>query len=472
MVDFRPTFNVGGLASGLDTSSIIEQLMAIERQPQIRLQQRQRVEEARQNALRDVLTRLSNLKSAVAGLRDPTIWVDTQTVESSDATKLTATRTAGAAAGAYDLTISQLARAHQVTQTGTISQATADDVLHVAVGSGSAIDVAVTAGDSLETIASKINSTSDIPVYASVVNGKLVLTGKTTGAASTISVTSDGSLATDLALTQSLAAQDAHYTVNGVAKTSASNTVTDAIVGVSLTLKAATSGTVTVTVGAPGPDTAKIAEKVKAFVDQYNSTVEFIRGKLTEKKVTNPTTDGERAKGVLANDAGLSQLLSTLRQAIADIVTGRPGDVSQLAQIGISTGATTGSGTVSADAIAGKLTLDASKLSSMLSSRFSDVKALLTNATGSYETEGLSQRLDRILDPQVAAGTGVLPSRISAQDSLIDLLERREGDFDVRLAQRERALRAEFTALETVLSQLQSQNAFVTAQLARLSASS
>lgn len=191
-----------------------------------------------------------------------------------------------------------------------------------------------------------------------------------------------------------------------------------------------------------------------------------------ERKVTNPSTDDERAKGVLANDAALSQLLSTLRQAIADIVTGRPGDVSQLAQIGISTGATTGSGTVSADAIAGKLTLDASKLSSMLSSRFSDVKALLTNATGSYETEGLSQRLDRILDPQVAAGTGVLPSRISAQDSLIDLLERREADFDVRLAQRERALRAEFTALETVLSQLQSQNAFVTSQLALLSASS
>lgn len=471
MADFTPTFNVGGLASGLDTSSMIEQLMAIERRPQVRIQQRQHVEEARQSALRDVLTRLSNLKTAAAGLRDPTIWSDTQTVESSDPARLTATRTAGAAAGAYDLTITQLARAHQVTQGGMLTQAAADDVLHVAVGSGAAIDVTVSAGDTLETIAGKLSSTTDIPVYASVVNGKLVLTGKTTGAASTIAVTSDGSLAADLAFAESLTAQDAQFTVNGVAKTSSSNTVTDAIVGISLTFKAKTVGDVTVTVGAPGADTAKIEEKVKSFVEQYNSTLDFIRAKLNEKKVANPTTDEERARGVLSHDAGLSQLLSTLRQAVSDLVSGRPGDANQLAQVGISTGTSTGGSAVSADAVAGKLTLDAAKLSSMLAGRFGDVKALFTNATGAYETEGLAQRLDRVLDPQVAASTGVLPGRISSQGSLIDLLERREADLDVRLASRERALRAQFTALETALSQLQSQNAFVSSQLASLATS-
>lgn len=470
MASFRPTFNVGGLASGLDTNAIIEQLLTIERQPQVRLAQRQRVEEARQQALRDVMTRVQNLQTAAAGLRDPTIWNDTQTVESSDTTKVAVARTGGAAAGAYELTVTQLARAHQVMQGGAITQAAADDVLHVSVGGGTAVDVAIAAGDTLETIASKLNSASGTPVYASVVNSKLVLTGRTTGAASTIAVTSDGSLAGDLAFAESQAAQDAQYTVDGVAKTSATNTIANGIVGITLTLKARTTTAVTVTVGAPGPDTAKIQEKVKAFVDQYNSTIDFVRARLTEKRVPNATTDADRAKGVLENDAQLGQLLSSLRAAIAEPVSGRPSDLNLLAQIGISTGAATGGGTPSADAIAGKLTLDAGKLADELANRFADVKALLTNPTGAYATDGLSQRLGGILDAQVASGTGMLSARIASEQSAIDLLRQRQSDLDLRIAQKEQQLRRQFSTLESVLSQLQSQNAYVSSQLAKLQA--
>lgn len=469
MTAFRPTFNVGGLASGLDTNAIIEQLMAIERNPKVRLQQRQSVEEARQNALRDVLTRVSNLKTAAAGLRDATIWGDTQTVESSDPTKVTAQRISGAAPGAYTLTITQLARAHQVTQGGSITSAAADDTLQISVGGGAAVSVAITAGDSLDAIASKINSTSDSPVYASVVNSKLVLSGKTTGAASTISVTSTGSLAADLAFATSLTAQDAQYTLEGVARTSASNTITDAVIGLSLTLKAPTVSPVSITVGAPGPDTEKIEEKVKAFVEQYNSVVEFIRAKLSEKKVADPRTDEDRAKGVLAGDRQLVGLLSSLRQAVSDLVGGRPTDLDQLSEIGISTGASNAGGTTSADSIAGKLVLDAGKLAERLAARFADVKALLHNPTGDPSTEGFAQRVDRLLEPVAAASTGILSQRISSQQSLIDLLKKRQADMDVRLAQKEATLRRQFTALEAALSQLQSQNDFVSARLAALS---
>jgi flagellar hook-associated protein 2 len=357
-----------------------------------------------------------------------------------------------------------------VTQGGSITSAATDDVLHIRVGTGSTIDVAVAAGDSLDSIASKINSTVDIPVYASVVNSKLVLTSKTTGAANTIAVTSDGSLAADLGFATTLAAQDASYTVDGVAKTSATNTVTDAIVGVSLTLKAPTQAgsPVSITVGAPGPDTAKIQEKVQAFVDQYNSTVEFIRGKLNEKKVREPETAAERAQGVLAGDAALNQLLASLRTTVADLVSGRPSDVDQLSEVGITTGASTGSATVSADAVAGKLTLDTAKLSTMLTTRFADVKALFSNTTGDYATEGFTQRLERRLDPQVTAVTGVLAQRISSQQSLVDALKKSEADLEVRLGEREKRLRAQFTALETALARIQSQNAFVSGQLAAL----
>src|SRR5262245_32119844 len=94
-----PTFNVGGLASGLDTNTIVSQLMAIERNPQVRLHQRQVVEEARQQALTDIQTRVRNLQGAIAGLGDVGTWADVQSVESSDATKIAGVRTGGAAPG-------------------------------------------------------------------------------------------------------------------------------------------------------------------------------------------------------------------------------------------------------------------------------------------------------------------------------------------------------------------------------------
>src|SRR5262245_13094040 len=117
-----PTFNFGGLASGLDTNSIIDQLMSIEQQPKVRLQQKQVVEQARQSVLKDVQTRLRNLSLQVASLRDPGTWNDVQTVDSTDTTKVTATRTGGAAAGGYSLQIVSLARAAQMTQ-GTAATA-------------------------------------------------------------------------------------------------------------------------------------------------------------------------------------------------------------------------------------------------------------------------------------------------------------------------------------------------------------
>src|SRR5918997_5985037 len=96
-----PTINFGGLASGLDTNSIVDQLMALERQPQNRLKLRQGQIDARKNALNDVASRLKNLKLAAADLKSPTLWLDTQSVDVNDATKLTATRTGPAGTGSY-----------------------------------------------------------------------------------------------------------------------------------------------------------------------------------------------------------------------------------------------------------------------------------------------------------------------------------------------------------------------------------
>jgi flagellar hook-associated protein 2 len=461
-----PTINFGGLASGLDTNTIVDQLMSLERRPKIRLIQKQQVEEARQNALKDVKTRLSNLQSAAVALKDALVQTETQTVESTDSTKIGVTKTGTAAPGGYTITVSQLARAHQVTQASAISSASAADTLHIKVGAGATVDVAIASGDSLDTIASKINGSSGIGVYASVVNSKLVLSGKDTGAANTITVTSDGSLAGDLSLAQSLVAQDASYRLNGGAATlSASNTLTAAIPGVTITLKGVVTVAETINVSVPAVSTATASSKVKEFVDQYNSTLDFIRGKLTEAKVKDPKTADDRAKGVLRGDVSLAGLLGQLRGAMSDPFSGRPASLDTLSEIGITTG--TASSTISKDAVAGKLTLDSAVLDEKFAASFTDVTALLSNVTGSATTEGLAQRVERLVNPWTSS-TGILTGRIDSQQSMIDSLVDRQAEMDTRLALREKSLRAQFTAMETALQRAQAQGSWLSGQLAAL----
>jgi flagellar hook-associated protein 2 len=473
---FSPTVNFGGLASGLDTNTIVTQLMALESRPKTRLAQQKAVEQARQTTLTDIQTRLRNLSNAVAGLRDAGTWGDQQDVSSADPTKVAVRRTGGAAAGGYSVSVTALARAAQMTQGSSITSATSADTLRIAVGAKT-VDVAITAGDTLATIADRINGTTDTPVFASVINNKLVLSGKATGMANAITV-SDGDagngydLATALGFTQTQAAQNASFTVDGTAYTDrASNVITDVLPGLELTLKSSTTSAVGITVGQAGANTGAIADKVKAFVDQYNSTIEFIQAELDEKRVPNPQTQADREKGILRGDTGLSILLSRLRAAVSDVVTGRPGDVDQLSEVGITTGKSTGA--VDANAVAGKLTLDTTKLTEKLAAGFGDTKALFTNITGSYATEGLAQRFDRFIDPWLKGdGTNksIMASRIAAAQDAQTAATARMADLDVRLALREKALRAQFTSMETALSQAQSQSSWLGSQLNSLQA--
>jgi flagellar hook-associated protein 2 len=465
-----PTINFGGLASGVNWNEMVTQLMAIERNPQVRIQQQQRIEEARQSALRDVKTRLANLQTAVTGLSDPGTWSDSQSVESNDASRVAVTRTGGAAPGGYAFTVTSLARAQQMTQGTALAAAAGADELHISLGGGTAVDVGVAAGDTIQAIAEKINSTSGIPVYAAVVSGKLVLSGKETGAASTISVTSDGTLAADLGMAETQAARNADFTVDGTRYTDrASNVVSDLMPGLTVTLKGVTSSAVSVTVGAPGANKTAIQDKMKAFVDQYNSTIEFVRGKLSEKRVANPKTEEERLKGVLAGDAGLTSVLANLRTAMSDVVAGAASGVDRLSLAGVSTGSA--SRTVNQDSVAGKLTLDTAALAAKLETRFADTKYMLTNRGSTYATKGVAQRLDDILSTQLT-GTAVLDKRIESQTKLIDQLKKSASAMDVRLAAREKALRAQFTAMESAMAQAQSQGSYLAAQLGSLSASS
>jgi flagellar hook-associated protein 2 len=443
-----------GLASGLDSDTIIQKLMEIERQPETRMQLQQKRAQARQDALRDVMTRLGNLQSAARDLRSTSLWAPVQTVDSSDSAKIGAQVVSGAGVGGYQVSVQQLARSEQRTYAYTASGSASQ----ITIGSA-AIDIAV--GASLADVVATVNARADSPVYASAVNGQLVLSGKTTGSASGFGATG-ATLVEDGA--KAKLGQDAIVIVDGTTVTSSSNVARDAIPGVELTLKSVTASPVTISVGAPAPNSDAIKSTVKAFVDQYNSTIDFIRSKLAEKQVTDPKTDADYLKGVLFGDTGLSGLLSQMRIALTSAVPGNPSTLDQLSEIGVSTGAASGTATFSTDAVAGKLTIDDAKLTAAIAGDPTSVRTLLG---GNGSTSGIAQLVEGLLTPQIGAG-GLIPGRISSAQSEAKDLADRMSALDERLSLHEQQLKSQFAALESVLSKSQAQGQWLAGQLAAL----
>jgi flagellar hook-associated protein 2 len=462
------TFQISGLASGLNDSQIIQELMSIAQLPQQAIIQKTTLETARQSDLKSIQSQLTQLSVAVSQLVDPSTWSTSQQITSSDP-NVSAAGT-GIPPGGFQISVSQLARAAQLTQGSSIANATADDQLTIQVGSAAAFHVNVKNGDSLQTIADSINSAAGTQLYASVVNSKLVLSSQVTGAANTIAVSSTGSLASDLGFTQTVTPRDAMYAVDGGSvQTSTSNQITNIATGLTVTLNGVTSSPASVTVAQAGANSKGVQDALNNFVTVYNQTITAIEDKLNEQKVANPTNDADRAKGDLAGNSTLASLVDQLREAVSSAFSGAPAGFTTLSQVGLSTGAAVGKGALNQNSIDGQLTLDASTLSSQLAASFQNVKNLFTNATGSYSNEGLAQRLNGILGSYTGTN-GILSGQITGESSLIASLNQQKADWDVRLQEKQQTLQTKFTAMETALSQLQSQGSWLSGQLSGLSA--
>lgn len=438
-----------GLASGLDTESIISQLIATEKVPRTAMTYRQAATQARSDALKDVAARLSSLKLAATALRSAGTWGDVQKIESADPSKVAVRTLAGAAPGGHTVAVTSLARAAQSTFDYT--PPLLDGALVV---NGQAI--ALSAGATLDDAVSAINSNDSAGVFAVNVGGKLTLSAKTTGAASAATA-----VGTMVANGTTLGGADASFSVDGTAYTRSSNVVSDAIAGVELTLKGPTTGT-SLSVSAPGPDPDAVVNAAKAFVTAYNSVVDGIRQQTTEKPVKGPTSTTAARQGSLFNDNGLNGILTSLRGAISASVPGLAATMDQLSEIGISTGASTGAGALNQDAIAGKLTFDAGAFRAKLDSDPTAVKKLLGAAPG---VDGFAQRMETLIDPLTQAG-GTFDSRVGSVTSQLSSIADGLARFDDRIASHETLLRKQFAALEVALQKNQDTLARVQKQFA------
>src|SRR5215212_1892252 len=446
----------------MDTDSVIAQLMALEAQPGTRWAQQKKVSEARESALKDILSRVKNLQSEAKNLKSATTWADTQTVESSDSTKITAARVAGAAPGGYSIAVRTLASGDQWSF--SYAPPAADTTFDITTSTGTQ-QVTLAAGQSLEETVGIINANPDSKVYAVKVGNRLVLSSRDTGGTAAFTVTPWS--ATDaLHDAQRLrTAVNAEYSLDGGTtwKTdSSSNVVKDGIAGIEFTIKSLvpTTSQVTLNVSNPGTDQTAVKDKIKKFVEQYNSTIDLIRTKLTEEKVKDPKTDADRANGVLYNISMLNGLLQRLRSAIGTAFDTGDSNIDQLSEIGISTGASTGAA-ASADALAGKLVIDDAKLTAALATSPLTVRKLLGATTG---VEGLGTKLDTMLDAAVKTD-GDFDGRIKSADKEQKRFDDQIAALDKRIEARTKLLRAQFAAMEAAINRSQSQQSWLAGQL-------
>jgi flagellar hook-associated protein 2 len=434
----------------MDTEAVISQLMALEALPKNRMVSQQRLAEGRKTALEDVARQLRALNTAIGDLRSATTWGDVQTLTSSDAAKVTARQVGSAPPGNVTVKVTQLARVEQRFYDWGMPDASFSI-------DGKAIDT--TGVTDAAGLAAKINATSGITVYAGVMNGDLVLTGKTLGQA--IDVQGKGALV-DGTVVAALATQ---YSINDVPQPDTVATVVQppGLPGVELTFKDVAPAGVTLSVTPPGPDPEKVKAKVKAFVEVYNSTVDLVRGKLGEAKVKDPSVTSDFVKGQLRGDPALTSLLTQLRQAVGPVNDLTAG-IDTLAEIGVGIEQAKTGTKATPEALAGKLKLDEAKLASALASDPAAVEQLL----GSGQATGVAQTLEGILDPVTKAATGYLARNSTTADADIARAKDRQADFDRRLALREERLRSMFTAMETALNASQTQSSWLTGQLGGL----
>lgn len=445
---------ISGLASGLETSKIIAALMGVEREPVAHISGEQQKLEAEQSQLQELRTSLQQVATAASEFSLPSLFESTQSVTSSEPARVSAVVKSGAGVGGYEVEVTQLANSAQ--RTFTFKSPASEQKLTI-----EGHEFALKAGESAKELANAINSNGTATVYAAVLqDGSIVLSNRATGASVGEYIKVTGEALSEKAGT-AREGKNAEYSVDGVEGSSTSNTVTDAIAGVTLTLGGLTpAGPVTIDVEAPGPSLSSIEAHVQSFVNAYNATVEAVQTELATKPPVKPT-GGEPGVGALFGDIELTSLLNNMRDTMYESIAGLDPEMSSPLDVGLSTGQSTGGGASTQSSLEGLLTLDPTKLA----------EAIKANPTGSQQMlEQWSQKLQGVVNAVSGPG-GSLQSRISGDEAQVTELGSQISTMNVMLEHREKALQATYAALEGVISRNSTQAAWLTSQEESLSKS-
>jgi flagellar hook-associated protein 2 len=466
-----------GMASGLDTDSIISQLMALEQNKVTAVQMRQVKIQAHKDDLSNIKGKLDAFKAAATALSDAATWKATQTTSSSDITKLGVTLLSGAGIGGHTVQIDKLAASaqHGFAYTPSANAGTLD-LSYAPTASDpnpAKVTINVAANATASDVATLINANENAPVYAAVIkdasnNERIVLSARKTGEDSnfvvdTTAMGAGGSLVEDATYARTGPALNASFKLDDevVARTSQSNIIENAIPGVRLTLRGVTTSPMSVTTSPAAIDTDAVTKKVQALVDAYNAVVTATRAELTEKSDPKATTSSGLKLGALFGDSGLTSMLGSLKSQMSQVVTGL--GLTSLKDLGIDVPKSTG-GAPTQDAKDGKMTLDTAKFAEVINADYTKVRDLFA---GKGTTKGISGLISDYVGTQTST-SGILTGRMNSDDTVIKDYNAQIDRLNDRMKTTQERLKAQFTAMETALNNSQTQQAWLTSQISSL----
>jgi flagellar hook-associated protein 2 len=447
-----------GVGSGLDINSLVSQLVSAENASRSApILRRETAATTKISALGTLKGALGAFKGALTPLRNLDVF-SARKATSADTTRFTATASAAAAAGSYDIEVLNLASAHRLASNPYLDGADAEigyGSLAITVGEDS-FDVEIPQdANTLEDIRDAINNASDnTGVQATLLNGtegtRLILTSRKTGAEHAIKVVAsggDGGLAAlnydpagTMNLIQKDEAQDALVNISGFPVSSSTNTIGDAVEGVTINLLKAEVGVKTsLNISF---DTASVTTRIQTFVTEYNNMQAAI-AKLGSYDAASKTA------GPLLGDSLLRSIDQDMRRGLTNPVTGLTGEYSVLASVGITTTAT------------GALELDTAKLQKALDTDPDAVAQLFGSGNG------VAARLYAQVDARLASGSDLDARNTSLKRDLERVADDKEA-LALRMEQVEARYRKQFTALDSLLSQLQTTSSYLAQQLANV----
>lgn len=467
----------GGLATGMPTEELVTSLMAIERKPIDRLEADKEYESQRLKAYAQFDTRLDDLRAAVGDL-NTTSLVRTTSARLSSEDWITASSN-GANTGSYDIAVARLAQVQKTVTSGFSSESES------LLGTGffgindTAIEIN-SSNNSLQGLMASINTLSEeTGVSASIINDggasdnyHLVLTGKDAATSFSLSYNLQDAENEAVAFSAShvRTAQQALAYVDGIEVVSNSNTLSGVIAGVTINLnkeneiltpaangKPAVYATTALNVEA---DTGSLKEKITTFVSSYNAIMDWIatgyeKTEQTAKDDTKSETDTteESLSDYLRGDATINKVKRSLQSILSEAVAGS-GSLKILSQVGISTQSD------------GTLLLNNGKLDTALAGKFEDVAKLFA---GEPSVDGVMKKFNSYLVNVTSATKGMYAEKRDRYEAATKRLDNQISQKESLMTKIEERIRAQFNAMELLVSNMNSQSDYLTQQMDMLS---
>jgi len=439
--------SLSGLASGLDTASIISGLVAAESAPLTAMQTQQTTLNSAVSELSTLGTQLASLSTAASALSSLTT-VGSFTASSSSSAIVA--QTSGA---------TQVGSLASSQRTYSASFSSESDALNmngsftIQVGSGAATTINVGTGDSLDSIAAKINASTpgvNASIFYDGSNYRILINGLNTGASNAITFTESGT-SLDLNGTGATAssgntvqqATDASVTIDGFTATRPTNQITGVIPGVTLALTQPTSSPVTIQVAS---DPGTLNTNVQAVVSAYNQVISTIHA-----DAGYGTTAANNQN--LAGDATLRSITQQLASTVAGVFGS--GSTQTLADVGI---------TLQSD---GTLAVDTTKLDAAFTNNPTAVESLFARSPLS-STGGAMATLSSLANSFAAPTTGLLAVESQGFTEQATQLNQSITNEQAHITQYQANLQAEFNAMETSYSA----NQTILSELNQMSAAS